>query len=164
MARNADGLSCECHEVHGDAVTLARSNMPNEWATGNIADLFKLFGGSTRLKILLALNTVELCVCDICEILDMNKSAVSHQLRVLKDANLVASRKEGRNVFYSLCDDHVKVIIETAMEHVSERRRSLHGGELGFGLPAHGAYPVVWEVGELHAFLVFVVDPNLDMK
>ena len=95
--------------------------MPEEADTENVTELFKLFGDSTRLKIMMALDVTELCVCDICEILDMNRSAVSHQLRVLKDADLVASRKEGRNVFYSLCDDHVKVIIETAMEHVSEK-------------------------------------------
>ncbi len=122
MTRKSDGIICECHEVHGDAVSLARSLMPQEPDTENLIELFKLFGDSTRLRIMLALDHVELCVCDICEILDMNKSAVSHQLRVLKDAHLVTSRKEGRNVFYSLCDDHVKVIIETAMEHVSEKR------------------------------------------
>ena len=113
--------SCECHEVHLDSVSLVRKLMPEEADTENVTELFKLFGDSTRLKIMMALDVTELCVCDICEILDMNKSAVSHQLRVLKDADLVASRKEGRNVFYSLCDDHVKVIIETAMEHVSEK-------------------------------------------
>ncbi len=122
MARETDGASCDCHEVHGDAISVALTFMPNDRDTGNLTELFKLLGDNTRLRILLALDLVELCVCDICEILDMNKSAVSHQLRVLKDADLVTSRKEGRNVFYSLCDDHVRVIIETAMEHVSEKR------------------------------------------
>ncbi len=121
MSKNAEPISCECHEVHDNAVSLARSLMPDDSETGNLTELFKLFGDSTRLRIMLALDATELCVCDICEILDMNKSAVSHQLRSLKDAHLVASRKEGRNVFYSLCDDHVKVIIETAKEHVSEK-------------------------------------------
>lgn len=121
MARNLEAPTCECHEIHGDAVAEVLSRMPGGADVDDLSELFKLFGDSTRLRILLALDAAELCVCDICAILDMNMSAVSHQLRVLKDAHLVASRKEGRNVYYSLCDDHVRVIIETAMEHVSEK-------------------------------------------
>ena len=116
-------IECECHEVHGDAVSCAKSFIIDQGDTG-LSDFFKLFADGTRLRILLSLDRTELCVCDLCEVLDMNKSAVSHQLRVLKDAHLVASRKEGRNVFYSLCDDHVRTIIETALEHVSEKNRA----------------------------------------
>ncbi len=114
-------LECDCHEVHGDAVSRARSFIRDQGDGAALSDFFKLFADGTRLRILLALDMEELCVCDLCEILEMNKSAVSHQLRVLKDAHLVYSRKEGRNVFYSLCDGHVKTIIETAAEHISER-------------------------------------------
>ncbi len=118
MSEDEEDLVCECHEVHDNAIGKVRASMPDD--VDGLSELFKIFGDGTRLRILLALDTAELCVCDICEILGMNMSAVSHQLRALKDAHLVASRKEGRNVFYSLCDDHVRVIIETAMEHVSE--------------------------------------------
>jgi ArsR family transcriptional regulator len=114
-------MECECHEIHGDAVCRPKSFIMDQRDGADLSDFFKLFADGTRLSILLALDKEELCVCDLCEVLDMNKSAVSHQLRVLKDAHLVSSRKEGRNVFYSLCDDHVRIIIETAAEHISEK-------------------------------------------
>ncbi|MBQ6568773.1 MAG: helix-turn-helix transcriptional regulator [Clostridia bacterium] len=89
----------------------------------DIADLFKVFGDSTRVKILWALDESELCVCDIAAALGMTKSAVSHQLRFLRDADLVKNRREGKSIFYSLADDHVKQIFEMAVEHIYEERK-----------------------------------------
>ncbi len=111
---------CEAHEVHSDAVQSARRFMPEPPMVEDLSDFFKLFSDPTRVRILLALDAGELCVCDISEALDMSMSAVSHQLRLLKDAHLVRSRKEGRSVFYSLCDEHVRIVLEMALEHVSE--------------------------------------------
>ena len=86
----------------------------------SMADFFKIFGDSTRIRILYALFESELCVCDIAEVLDMTVSAVSHQLRVLKQARLVSARRSGKSMIYSLADDHVKAIIEKAYEHLAE--------------------------------------------
>ncbi len=113
-------LVCEACEIHREAVEHARDFMPNQEDVVQLADFFKLFGDPTRVKILLALDAGELCVCDISETLGMSMSAVSHQLRMLRDAQLVRSRREGRSVIYSLCDDHVKVVLETALEHIGE--------------------------------------------
>ena len=88
-----------------------------------LSRLFKVFGEPTRIKILWALNVHEICVLDICEVLDMTKSAVSHQLSTLKEAKLVKSRREGKEVYYSLDDEHVKEIFETGIVHVSHRCR-----------------------------------------
>ncbi len=114
---------CEVHEVHGDRVSRARASMPSQEMIGDLADFFDLFGDRTRVKILLALDSGEMCVCDISETLGMSMSATSHQLRMLREAHLVSSRREGKNIFYSLCDDHVRLVLETAVEHLSERPR-----------------------------------------
>ena len=115
-----EGVACECYEIHDDRIAVARSCLPDENTAIDLSDFFRLFGDSTRIKILFSLDKGEMCVCDISETLGMTMSAVSHQLRILRDAHLVTSRKEGRMVFYSLCDDHVKTIIETALEHINE--------------------------------------------
>lgn len=94
--------------------------MPDQAMTDSLADFFRIFGDRTRVRILLALDSGEMCVCDISEALGMSMSATSHQLRMLRDAHLVSHRKEGKCVYYSLCDDHVKVVLETALEHVGE--------------------------------------------
>lgn len=117
----ADEYTCSAHEVHGDAVSRAREFMPPSETVEDLADFFKIFGDGTRVRILLALDAGEMCVCDISETLGMSMSAVSHQLRMLRDAHLVTSRREGRSVFYSLCDDHVRTVLETALEHVNEK-------------------------------------------
>lgn len=109
------------HEVHGDRVSRAKGSMPSPDMVDGLADFFSIFGDRTRVKILLALDSGEMCVCDISETLDMSMSATSHQLRMLREAHLVSSRREGKNIFYSLCDDHVRVVLETALEHLSER-------------------------------------------
>ena len=94
--------------------------IPNPQTLQNLADLFKVFGDPTRIRILYALSAQELCVCDIAEILQMTQSAISHQLRVLKQMHLVKFRREGKTVFYSLADDHVYTILNQGIEHVKE--------------------------------------------
>lgn len=112
--------SCENLNVHKDIVKEVKKLMPNEEHLYEVSELFKVFGDSTRTRILAALFEHELCVCDICKIVNMTKSAVSHQLKVLRDANLVKFRKSGKEVFYSLADDHVVMIYKMALEHVCE--------------------------------------------
>lgn len=111
---------CECREVHPDNISKARDSIPDEQTVEDLASFFKLFGDRTRINILLALDSGELCVCDISETLGMSMSATSHQLRLLKDAHLVTSRREGKSIYYSLCDEHVRIVLETALEHISE--------------------------------------------
>ena len=111
---------CEITQVHQGAVDQVRQVLPPDEVLSDLADLFKIFGDSTRIKILYALLRSELCVCDIADLLGLTQSAISHQLRALKGARLVKSRREGKTVFYSLADDHVKAIINQGLEHVSE--------------------------------------------
>jgi ArsR family transcriptional regulator len=106
--------------VHEHTVEQVLSEMPDDETLYDLAELFKVFGDSTRIKILYALFEAELCVCDIAQLLGLSQSAVSHQLRVLKANSLVKPRKEGKTVFYSLADDHVRKVIAQGMEHVME--------------------------------------------
>lgn len=109
---------CETTIIHEDIVKKVSENMPDENLLYDMADLFRVFGDSTRVKILHALFESEMCVCDIAAILNMNQSAISHQLRVLKGARLVKNRREGKIVYYSLDDEHVKHIFDQAMAHL----------------------------------------------
>ncbi|MDY3865515.1 MAG: metalloregulator ArsR/SmtB family transcription factor [Eubacteriales bacterium] len=111
-----------CSETHHHEALLAslRADAPAEGFLLSLADFFKVFGDATRVKLLLALDRADLCVCDLAELLGMTKSAVSHQLSALRAAHLVNFRREGKNVRYSLADDHVRKIIECASEHLSE--------------------------------------------
>lgn len=111
---------CEYMYVHQDVVNKVKQEMPQDETLYDLAELFKVFGDSTRIKILYALFEAELCVCDIAQLLSVSQTAVSHQLRVLKNNKLVKFRKEGKNVFYSLADDHVRRIINQGIEHVEE--------------------------------------------
>lgn len=111
---------CEYLCVHEDTVKKVINDMPEEEKLYDLAELFKIFGDSTRIKILYALFEAELCVCDIAQLLNVSQTAVSHQLRVLKTNKLVKCRKEGKNVFYSLADDHVCSIINQGMDHINE--------------------------------------------
>lgn len=106
--------------VHEHTVDRVLHGMPDEETLYDLAELFKVFGDTTRIRILYALFEAELCVCDMAQLLGMTQSAVSHQLRVLKGARLVKPRKEGKTVFYSLADDHVRKIIAQGMEHITE--------------------------------------------
>ena len=111
---------CQCAEVHPDAISAARAAMPGEESLYDLADVFKLFADSTRVRILSALSVTELCVCDIAQLLGMTQSAISHQLRLLKNGKLVRARREGKTVYYALDDEHVRSIIAQGMEHVNE--------------------------------------------
>lgn len=112
--------TCDFLCVHEDTVRAVLAQMPAEEKLYDLAELFKVFGDSTRVKILYALFEAEMCVCDIAQLLNMSSTAVSHQLRILKGSKLVRSRREGKNVFYALADDHVTAIINQGMEHIEE--------------------------------------------
>ena len=111
---------CQEDIVHEDVITAVRAQLPPEELLYDLAELFKIFGDSTRIRILYALLESELCVCDIAKLINVSQSAVSHQLRVLKASKLVKFRREGKIVFYSLADDHVMRILSQGMEHIEE--------------------------------------------
>lgn len=112
--------TCDCTVIHEEAVNRVREKMPLEENLYDLAELFKVFGDSTRIKILCALAESDLCVCDIAALFNMTQSAISHQLRVLKQARLVKYRKDGKIVCYTLADDHVKQIFDQGLTHVNE--------------------------------------------
>ena len=120
MYAKAEISCCDEKEVHVDKVKYANENMPPEDKLYDLAELFKAFGDSTRIRILFALFEAEICVCDLAESLNMTQSAVSHQLRLLKQARLVNGRREGKQIIYYLADDHVRTIISMGMEHINE--------------------------------------------
>lgn len=105
---------------HSKEINNVKRELPNDSLLCDLGDLFKLFGDTTRIKILYALLESELCVCAICELLGMEQSAISHQLRILKNANLVTSKRSGKMSIYSLADEHVREIIELGFEHLTE--------------------------------------------
>lgn len=111
---------CSVNSIHIDSINKAKKLMPSDDKLYDMADLFKIFSDSTRIKIISALFESELCVCDIACVLNMNQSSVSHQLKILRQSKLVKYRKSGKSVFYSLNDDHVKGIFNMGFEHVSE--------------------------------------------
>lgn len=111
---------CEFIYAHEDIVEKVTRDMPDDEILHDLAELFKIFGDSTRIKILYVLFESEMCVCDIAQLLNMTQSAISHQLRALKQSKLVKYRREGKTVFYSLADGHVRTIIDQGMEHVAE--------------------------------------------
>ena len=113
--------SCSCSIIHEDIIDKVRQVMPEEEKLFEVADLFKVLGDSTRVKILYALLHEVMCVCDIANLLGMNQSAISHQLRVLKQARLVKFKKEGKVVYYSLDDEHVKNLFEQGFEHICHK-------------------------------------------
>ncbi len=111
---------CEFAFVHEDIVNAVNKKMPDEDVLYDLAELFRVFGDSTRIKILYVLFESEMCVCDIAQLLGMKQSAISHQLKNLKQARLVTSRREGKSIFYSLSDDHVRSMIGQGLEHIEE--------------------------------------------
>ena len=111
---------CEFMFVHPETIEKITKAMPDDDTLIDLAELFKVFGDSTRIKILSALSGGELCVCDISTIVGMTSSAVSHQLKILKNAGLVSFRREGKTVFYALADDHVMTILSQGLEHINE--------------------------------------------
>lgn len=117
---NEDDFCCERTEVHPDLLRQVDELLPPEEHLYDLAELFKMFGDSTRIRILFILFEAEVCVCDLAEALHMTPSAVSHQLKLLKQSKLIKSRRDGKSVFYSLADQHVRTIISQGMEHVEE--------------------------------------------
>jgi len=113
--------NCDCHSIHRATINKVSKHMPDEETIFDLADLFKVFGDSTRVKIISALFNAEMCVCDIAVLLGMTKSAISHQLRILKQAKLVKYRKAGKIVYYSLDDEHVTNIFNQGLLHITER-------------------------------------------
>lgn len=111
---------CEVNEVHSSVLQKIIAEMPDEIELYNLAELFKVFGDSTRIRILYVLFEAEVCVCDLASALNMNQSAISHQLKILKQNKLVKARRVGKSVFYSLADDHVRMIIAKGQEHIEE--------------------------------------------
>ena len=118
MGKNID--ACNCTVIHKDTVEKVKEIMPDEENLYRLADFFKVFGDPTRLKILFALFQEELCVCDISALLNMTQSAVSHQLRLLKKSHIVKFRRDGKVVYYSLDDGHIKSIVDQGIMHISE--------------------------------------------
>ena len=111
---------CESEEVHENLLKIVHETMPEEKKLYDLAELFKIFGDSTRIRILFVLFEAEVCVCDLAKALNMTQSAISHQLRILKQNKLVKSRREGKSIFYSLADEHVRTIIAQGCEHIEE--------------------------------------------
>ncbi len=119
-AGNKEKVRCDCNIVHEEIVRRVAQKMPPEESLYDLAELFKVFGDSTRIKIIWALFEEEMCVCDIAHLLNMTHSAISHQLRVLKQARLVKPRREGKNMFYSLDDRHIEEIFNQGLCHINE--------------------------------------------
>lgn len=111
---------CEAEHHHTQLVERVKKITPNDEILMDLAELYKVFGDSTRIRILYLLFEEEMCVCDIAQVLDISQSAISHQLRILKQAKLVKFRRDGKSIIYSLADDHVRRIINQGMEHLTE--------------------------------------------
>lgn len=120
MTNTNEVEQCEFICIHEDVVKDVKDHLPSDEKLIDLADFFKIFGDTTRIKILYVLFQSEMCVCDIANLLTMSQSAISHQLRTLKQMDLVKFRREGKTVFYSLADSHIKTIINQGMEHINE--------------------------------------------
>lgn len=112
--------SCSCNAIHSDVVERVKKTLPKEETLYELAEFFKVFGDSTRIRIICALFESEMCVCDLAVLLKLSQSAISHQLRTLKGARLVRYRREGKVVYYSLDDDHIKHIFDEGLRHINE--------------------------------------------
>ena len=120
MAETKESLCCDTEEIHEELLKIVDETMPDETELDSLAELFKVFGDPTRIRILFVLFETEVCVCDLARALNMTQSAVSHQLRILKESRLVKNRREGKSMFYSLADDHVRTMIAQGREHILE--------------------------------------------
>lgn len=119
MNKHANEKEVKPHD-HGKVLEFVEQGMPGKDKLTELSDLFKLFGDKTRIKILYSLFESEMCVCTISELLDMSQSAISHQLKVLRDGNLITNRRDGKTIYYRLADDHVRTIIGQGYEHITE--------------------------------------------
>ena len=121
FSKNAENPPvCQQEHRHPEHIEAVRRLMPDDDSLYDLSEVFRVFGDSTRIRILYALFESELCVCDLATLLGLTQSAVSHQLRILKDAKLVKFRREGKSIFYTLDDDHVRAILSLGMEHLSD--------------------------------------------
>ena len=120
MAKNE--FICDCNIIHKDIVEDTLKNMPEQDLFNKIAEFFKILGDTTRTKILFALDNNEMCVCDIANVLNMTKSSISHQLGTLRRSGIVKCRKQGKEVYYMLDDDHIQKVFEIAKEHIEHRK------------------------------------------
>ncbi len=120
MAKNE--FVCDCNIIHQEIVDKTLKNMPDSYTFNSLAEFFKILGDTTRAKILFALDQNEMCVCDIANVLRMTKSSISHQLGTLRRAGIVKCRREGKEVYYTLDDDHVKKSFELGLEHINHRQ------------------------------------------
>ena len=111
---------CESVVIHKEVVENTKTKMPDDTSLNELADFFKIFGDSTRVRILWALSLNQMCVCDIAALLDMSQSSISHQLRVLKQNKFVKNRRDGKVVYYSLLDEHISYILKQGLTHISE--------------------------------------------
>lgn len=112
--------SCSCNVIHKEVVENVKNKLPKEETLYDLAELFKVFGDSTRIKIICSLSESEMCVCDLSVLLNISQSAISHQLRVLKSARLVKFRRAGKVIYYSLDDEHIKQIFDAGLHHITE--------------------------------------------
>jgi ArsR family transcriptional regulator len=112
--------SCQIQCIHPEVIRFVRKKMPENIHLSELSEFYKLFGDSTRLGILVALSNSELCVCDLAALLRMKQSAVSHQLRILKQSRIVRSRRDGKMVYYSLEDEHIRNVLNVGLEHLGE--------------------------------------------
>jgi ArsR family transcriptional regulator len=117
---NASVETCVTMGIHQNIIRSVQQKLPDQVALYELADLFKLFGDSTRISILWALGESEMCVCDLCALLKMKQPAVSHQLKNLKQARIVKARREGKVIFYSLDDEHIRDLLNFGMDHIQE--------------------------------------------
>jgi len=113
---------CDCNIIHKDIVENTTKNMPDEYTFNKLAEFFKILGDTTRVKILFALDKNEMCVCDIANVLSMSKSSISHQLGTLRRSGIVKCRREGKEVYYMLDDEHVREVFEVGIEHISHKK------------------------------------------
>lgn len=121
MSIEDNEYKCDCNVIHVDIVENVKANMPEDEELCDLSDLFKVFSDSTRIKVICALFNSEMCVCDIAYLLGMKQSAISHQLKILRQAKLVKPRREGKVVYYSLDDDHIKGIFNMGLMHINEK-------------------------------------------
>jgi len=122
MGKTFDDIgSCKCTVIHNDIVEKVKANLLTEEKSYNLSEFFKVFGDNTRIKIIQALSMEEMCVCDISVLLNMSQSAISHQLKVLRQSKLVKLRKKGKVVYYSLNDVHIEQIFNQGLQHIDEK-------------------------------------------
>ena len=120
MSKNE--FTCDCNIIHEEIVKQVLNKMPEENTFNRLAEFFKILGDTTRTRILYALDQNEMCVCDIANVLGMTKSSISHQLALLRRSGIVKCRKEGKEVYYTLDDEHVKELFEVGMEHIEHKQ------------------------------------------